>query len=141
MALLTISKTKIYSGLVFLFVLLVPVCNLGAIRFGFRTDFYDEAQLILFLLYAAPLWIGFVVVICFELYRQAVMGKRPGRNLIQMMTLGGFVSSALGIVLCPVGPNLLSIPAGRLILTNTLICAVIGVIIYSLLKLRQHSTR
>ena len=141
MTLSTISRSRIYAGLVLLFVLLVPVCNLGAIRVGFRADFHNEAERALFLFYAAPLWIGFAVVICFELYRQLVMGKLPERNLIPMLTLGGLVLSTLGNLLCPVGPNLWSVSAGIMILTNTLICAVLAVIIHYLLRLWQHSAR
>ena len=141
MTLSIICKTRIYNGLVLLFILLVPVCNLGLIRFCFRAYFQNKAEAVLFLLYAAPLWSGFIVVISFELYRQRVLGSMPGHNLIQMMILGGFALSALGIVLCPVGPELWSVAAGGLILTNTLICAVLGVIIFFLLKLRQHSHR
>jgi hypothetical protein len=139
MTLSTICKTRLYSGLVLLFVLLVPVCNLGAIRFGFLAAFHNEAELVLFLLYAAPLWAGFIGVIGFELYRQVVMGNAPGRNLVQLLLLGGLVLPALGILLCPVGPALWSVSTGALILTHTLICTVLGLIIRYLLKMRQHT--
>jgi RsiW-degrading membrane proteinase PrsW (M82 family) len=141
MTLTKLFKTRIYSWLALLFILLVPVCNLGAVRLGFRADFHDEAELLLFLLYAAPLWVGFAVVLCFEMYRRTVMGKPPDHNLIQMMILGGIVSSALGLLLCPVGPDLWSVSTGVLILSNALICAILGKIIQYLLRLSQNSTR
>ena len=124
-----------------LFVLLVPACNFAAIRFGFRSQFQNEAELVLFLLYAAPLWGGFMLMICFELYRQAVMKIIPGRYLVPMMTAGGLVFSSLGILLCPVGPQLWSAAAGELILTSTLICSALGIIIRYLLELRQQCQR
>jgi hypothetical protein len=138
MTLSTAKLSKLHTGLVLLFVLLLPVCNLGAIRWGFRPDFHTEAELVLFLFYAAPLWGGFAVVVCFEVYRRAVLGRSPERNLIQMLTVGGFVTSGLSLLLCPVGPSLWSIAGGGLILTSSLLCAVLAMVIHYLLRLRQQ---
>ena len=137
MSFLARSKSRIYSGLILFSLLLVPVCNLGAIRFEFRGLFHDEAELALFLLYAVPLWVGFILFIGVELYRQAVMKITPGHNLVAKMTLGGFAFSGMAVVLCPVGPQLVSIATAKLLLTSTVICSVLGIGIRYLLKLRQ----
>jgi hypothetical protein len=131
-------KTRFYSGLLACFMLLVPLCNLGAIRFGFHRIFHDEAELVLFLLYGAPLWVVLILIIVFELYRQVVMKVTLGRNMVSMMALGGLVFSGLWILLCPVGPKLFSVASGELILVSTCICTVLGVGIHQVLRLRQQ---
>jgi hypothetical protein len=139
MSVSTSYKTRIYSGLVIFVVLLVPVCNLGAIRFGFRRLFQNEAELVLFLFYAAPLWAGFILFIGFELYRQSVMKIPPGRHLVPMMAVGGVAFSGIGVLLCPVGPKFLSAATGEMMLISALICSVLGTGIRYLLWLRQTS--
>jgi hypothetical protein len=137
MSSLASHKSRFYSGLILFFLLLVPVCNLGAIRFGYRSLFHDEAELALYLLYAAPLWVGFILFLGIELYRQAVMNITAGHNLVAKMALGGFAFSAMAVMLCPVGPRLFSIAAVKLMLTSTVICGVLGISIRYLLRLRQ----
>lgn len=137
MTLLANHRSRYYNGLIGFLLLLVPVCNAGAIRYGFYSLFHNEAELALFLLYTAPLWVGFSLFIVIELYRQAVMKMTPGNNLVAIMIVGGFIFSSIGILLCPVGPQLISLAALELALSNSIICGVLGLCVRYLLKLRQ----
>lgn len=139
MSYLLSEKLKIYNSLLVIFLLLVPVSNLGVIRFGFRSLFHDDAELALFLLYAAPLWLGFIIFIGFELYRQTIMQITPGRSLVGKMALGGFAFSALAIIVCPVGPSVFSFATVKLVLANTIICGALGLCLRYLLRLRQDA--
>lgn len=131
-----VYKTRIYNGLVLFFILLVPMCNMCAIGIELRTVFHNQAELVLFQLYAAPLWIGFSLIIGFELYRQAVMKITLGNNLVTLMALGGLVFSCLEILICPIGPPFWSVITSGLILTSTLSSTILGLIIRYLLNLR-----
>jgi hypothetical protein len=139
MTLLVLGKKGIYNSLLWLLVLLLPVLNLAVVRFGFRLAFDEAAELTLFLLYTAPLWLGFTVMIGFEIFRQTVMGNAPNGNLIYKMTLGGIGVPVLTVLICPIGPGLWSDTAGIMILIGAVNCGVWGLLIYHLLRLRRRN--
>lgn len=128
------QKSKSYIILIAIVLILPPILHIFTVKWGFNKSFHNDAEVILFLFYNAPLWLLFVAIISVELYRKAVLGLMSGLSPIYTMSVGGALLAITGIVISPVGPDLVSVDGASLIVSNTVLCAVVALVIQFLLR-------
>ena len=127
-------KSKSYIILIALVLILLPILHLFTVKWGFNQSFNNDSEVVLFLFYHAPLWLLFIAIISVELYRKAVLGLMSGYSPIYTMSVGAVLLAITGIVISPVGPDLVSVVGVRLIGTNTVLCAIAALVIQQLLR-------
>lgn len=120
--------------LISIILFLIPFLHLEWVEIVLKTGEFDEASMTLFQLYIAPFWFVLVLVAGIELYRLTLNNKLHPNLPMYLMTIGGLMSSILGIAICPVGPALFSQQTLSLIGGGLLITTVSGLLIKLLIN-------
>lgn len=108
---------------------ITPVLYYGFLTVFLRGQFSDEASGTMFLLYNIPFWVLLMFIIGVELFRRAITRQFTKIAPIYMVMIGSIFIAIIGIVICPVGPKLLSSGTLVFIATNLLLGTIAGLII------------
>ena len=117
---------------IFIILLITPLIYSGIVSFLLQNLFNDGANKVMFLLYNTPFWFLLMFITGVELYRRAVTRRFTLIAPVYMLMMGSVVIGVTGIIICPVGPVLLSSDAFILISVNVTLAAVAGLVISKL---------
>jgi len=117
---------------IFIILLITPLLYSGIISFLLQNLFNDETNRVMFLLYNTPFWFLLMFISGVELYRRAITRQFTLIAPVYMLMMGSVVIGITGIIICPVGPVLLSSDALVLISANIALGAVAGLVISKL---------
>lgn len=125
-------KTRSYSFYhnisIAILLCLTPIVYIGFVKYFLRELFHNSQSLFLFLLYNVPFWVVFMMIIGMEIYRRTIINTR-GLPFYFVIPVVSIFIAVVGIVITPVGPVLISTGALQLIVTNTIIGTMVGIII------------
>ena len=118
----------------FLVLLATPLLYSGVIAFLLIHLFQDETNMRVFLLYNTPFWFLLMFIAGVELFRRAVTRQFKAIAPAYMLMMGSALIGFTGIVICPVGPALLSSAGLMLILLNLVLGYVSGLMMGGLFQ-------